>query len=102
MAPSLGPGARVAAEAMASGVPVAVSEAGALPEVVGNDHPFVVPQRDAAALADRLQAVRAGDLGAVAHSQRRRWASLFSPEAGRAAVAELLDDLSLMTPAEDS
>ena len=28
-------------------------------------------------------------------AQRRRWESLFSPEAGRAAVAELLDDLSL-------
>lgn len=85
----------VAAEAMASGVPVAVSEAGALPEVVGSAHPFVVPQRDAAALAGCLRAVRAVDLGAVTHSQRHRWESLFSPEAGRAAVAELLDDLSL-------
>ena len=85
----------VAAEAMAAGVPVVASDAGAVPEVVGSDHPFVVPQRDAAALANCLRAVRAIDLGAVAHSQRRRWESLFSPEAGRAAVAELLDDLSL-------
>ena len=92
----------VTAEAMAAGVPVVASDAGAVPEVVGSDHPFVVPQRDAAALANCLRAVRAIDLGAVAHSQRRRWESLFSPEAGRAAVAELLDDLSLMTPAEDS
>lgn len=85
----------VAAEAMAARVSVVASDAGAVPEVVGNDHPFVVPQRDAAALADCLRAVRGADLGAVAHSQRRRWEKLFSPEAGRAAVAELLDDLSL-------
>ena len=85
----------VTAEAMAAGVPVVASDAGAVPEVVGSDHPFVVPQRDAAALAGCLRAVRAVDLGAVALSQRHRWASLFSPEAGRAAVAELLDDLSL-------
>ncbi|MGW8493444.1 glycosyltransferase family 4 protein [Micrococcus luteus] len=85
----------VAAEAMAAGVPVVASDAGAVPEVVGSDHPFVVPQRDAAALANCLRAVSAVDLGAVALSQRHRWASLFSPEAGRAAVAELLDDLSL-------
>ncbi|MCM3553389.1 glycosyltransferase [Micrococcus luteus] len=85
----------VAAEAMAAGVPVVASDAGAVPEVVGSDHPFVVPQRDAAALAGCLRAVRAVDLGAVAHSQRHRWVSLFSPAAGRAAVAELLNDLSL-------
>lgn len=85
----------VAAEAMAARVPVVASDAGAVPEVVGGDHPFAVPQRDAAALADCLRTVRGVDLGAVAHAQRRRWESLFSPQAGRAAVAELLDDLSL-------
>lgn len=85
----------VAAEAMASGVPVAVSEAGALPEVVGPVHPYVFPQGDAPALASTLAAARRSDLSTVADTQRRRWESLFSPEAGRAAVAELLDDLSL-------
>ena len=33
---------------------IVVSDAGALPEVVGPDHPWVVPRDDAAALATAL------------------------------------------------
>ncbi len=44
---------RVAVEAMASGVPVVSSDAGALPDVVGGAG-IVVPHSDAAALADAL------------------------------------------------
>lgn len=47
---------RVAAEAMACGVPVVVSDGGALPEVVGSAG-VVVPQRDPAALAEALARV---------------------------------------------
>jgi glycosyltransferase involved in cell wall biosynthesis/GT2 family glycosyltransferase len=48
---------RVAVEAMAVGVPVVASDAGALPDVVGGAG-IVVPQGDAAALADAI--LRAG------------------------------------------
>lgn len=44
---------RVAVEAMASGTPVVVSDAGSLPEVVG-DAALVVPEDDVGALADAL------------------------------------------------
>jgi glycosyltransferase involved in cell wall biosynthesis/GT2 family glycosyltransferase len=46
---------RVAVEAMACGIPVVVSDAGALPEVVG-DAGIIVPAGDAAALADGVVA----------------------------------------------
>lgn len=48
---------RVVVEAMASGVPVVVSDSGALPEVVG-DAGIVVPQGDALALAAVLENLR--------------------------------------------
>lgn len=83
----------VAAEAMAAGVPVAVSDAGALPEVVGEAHPLVFPQADPEALAAVLRQAAAMDLTGVTRAQHERWARLWSPAAGRAAVAELLDDL---------
>lgn len=88
----------VAAEAMAAGVPVVVSEAGALPEVVGEGHPWVVPVGDAAALTAALRRVAAADpahLAATVAEQRLRWERTFSPEAGRAAVAAVLRDLDI-------
>jgi glycosyltransferase involved in cell wall biosynthesis len=48
---------RVVVEAMAAGVPVVVSDSGALPEVVG-DAGIVVPQGDARALAAVLEHLR--------------------------------------------
>lgn len=48
---------RVAIEAMASGVPVVVSDAGSLPEVVG-DAGVVVPEADAGALAEAIRGLR--------------------------------------------
>lgn len=48
---------RVVVEAMASGVPVIVSDAGALPEVVG-DAGIVVPEADACALARAIGRLR--------------------------------------------
>ena len=58
-----------ALEAMAAGVPVAASNAGSLPEVLGADS--CVPKKDAAALAERMRALhddperrrREGDAG---------------------------------------
>ena len=85
----------VAAEAMAAGVPVVASHAGALPEVVGPDHPLTFAQADAAGLAAELERAAAADLPALAAVQHARWQELFSPAAGRAAVAALLDDLRI-------
>ena len=45
-----------ALEAMAAGVPVAASDAGSLPEVVGPDS--CVPKKDSAALAERMRALQ--------------------------------------------
>lgn len=88
----------VATEAMAAGVPVVVSDAGALPEVVGEEHPWVIPAADSVALADALRRVAATDLAdlvATVARQRHRWAALFSPEAGREAVAAILHHIGL-------
>ncbi|MDO4919671.1 glycosyltransferase family 4 protein [Kocuria sp.] len=90
----------VAAEAMAARVPVVVSDAGALPEVVGPEHPYTARAGDPRSLARVLhRALRelgtdAGD--AVVGRARRRWEELWSPAAGRARVAELLADLGVL------
>lgn len=76
----------VVAEAMAAGVPVVVTDAGALPEVVGEAHPYIVRAGDVADLARVLKRA-VGDLGTaygheVVAAQRRRWVEYWSPEAG--------------------
>ena len=48
----------VAAEAMSEGIPVVVSDAGALPEVVGERHPWVARRGDANDLARVLRELR--------------------------------------------
>jgi len=68
---------RVAVEAMAAGVPVVVSDSGALPEVVG-DAGIVVPEGDRAALTtavDRAtaEAGRLGCLGRERAREKYRW-----------------------------
>ncbi len=85
----------VVAEAMAAGVPFLVSDAGALPEVAGPDHPYVVPQDDAPALAMALGAaiadLPAADLTAL---MRQRWEDLYSPAAGLRSVTTLMERLA--------
>jgi glycosyltransferase involved in cell wall biosynthesis len=83
-----------AAEAMAAGVPCLVSDAGALPEVVGGRHPWVVPAGDPDALAaaiDAWAAAPAGQLAAVGRAERARWAAELSEEAARPRVAAVLE-----------
>ncbi len=70
-------------EAMASGVPVIGSDAGAIPEVIG-DAGLLFPAGDAAALAERLERLRA------APALRRELA-----ERGRARVLERFTDAAI-------
>lgn len=89
----------VAAEAMAARVPFVVSDAGALPEVAGPDHPWVARAGDAADLARVITAgTRAtdGERTAYLDAARQRWHTHFSPDAGRARLHDLLTDLRLL------
>ena len=88
----------VVAEAMASGVPFVISDAGALPEVAGPDHPWVARAGDADDLARVItRALEAGadELRAVTDRARSRWEDQYSPQAGRRRVQHLLDELGV-------
>ncbi|NHA68787.1 glycosyltransferase [Phycicoccus flavus] len=92
----------VAAEAMSAGVPLVVSDAGALPEVVGAGHPWVVPAGDDAALAAVVRACATAPpevRRAATAAARERWQEHYSPAAGRAHVAHLLRRLGIGTSA---
>ena len=74
-----------------------VSDAGALPEVVGPRHPYVARAGDPVSLAGALRRAldeRGTDAGSgVTASARRRWEEMWSPAAGVARVGELLTEL---------
>lgn len=83
----------VAAEALAMGLPVVVSDAGALPEVMGEMHPWIARSGDASALADAIRgAVSATPVQHTAMVQegRDRWEEMFSPRAGHRRLRRLL------------
>lgn len=89
----------VAAEAMSAGVPVVVTRAGALPEVVGTDHPWIAETGDAVSIAATI--LRCADTSdaerrVVAGRLRARWESRFSEASGRARVYRML--LSVLPP----
>lgn len=84
-----------AVEAMAAGVPVVVSDAGALPEVVGVPTALVVPAGDVTALADTLVAVADGRIDPAVAPRQARWRTEYSPAAGTRRVAELLGRLGI-------
>lgn len=85
----------VAAEAMAARVPVVVSDAGALPEVVGPTHPWVARRGDpaslAAVLANALRALPASD---IVVNERNRWETHYSPAAGHHHLEALMRRLA--------
>jgi hypothetical protein len=87
----------VVTEAMSARVPVVVSDAGALPEVVGPDHPWIARAGDPRSLADAIaaaaSALPASDVVERAHT---RWAERFSPAVGREALRDLLTSLGLL------
>jgi glycosyltransferase involved in cell wall biosynthesis len=84
----------VAVEAMAARVPVVVSDAGALPEVVGRGG-LVVPAGDSKALAGGLESLGSNEAGGKADLLHDRWARLYSPAAGREQVDALLTRLGV-------
>ncbi|QMU98683.1 glycosyltransferase family 4 protein [Microbacterium esteraromaticum] len=83
----------VAAEAMSAQVPVVVSDAGALPEIVGSETGMVTPKGDAPALAEKIARIASGNEGVDVAVQHARWAENYSPTAGVVRVRELLDTL---------
>lgn len=85
----------VAAEAMAARVPVIVSDAGALVEVVGEDSGMAVPAGDPRALADRIERLAAGSDDTVG-AQFARWEEQFSAEAGWQRLRALLGEISAL------
>lgn len=87
----------VVAEAMASGVPFVISDAGAMPEVAGAGHPWVARSGNADDLARALDLVAsapAEEVRGVTDRARRRWEAEYSPLAGRQRVARLLEELA--------
>ncbi len=89
----------VAAESMAFGRPVVVSDAGALGDVVGPDHPWVARAGDVVDTARSIGQFLDTDDGTRARwcaRARARWESRYSPRAGRARVADALCDLGLV------
>jgi glycosyltransferase involved in cell wall biosynthesis len=88
----------VVAEAMASGVPFVVSDAGALCEVAGPQHPWVVRADDASDLARIISEVLstpADERDRVTKTARQRWMDEYSPTAGRQRVAKLLSEVGV-------
>ncbi len=88
----------VVAEAMAAGVPFVISDAGALPEVAGPDHPWVARAGDADDLArviERALGATPAEVRAVTDRARSRWEEDYSPSAGRQRVQRLLEGLGV-------
>lgn len=83
-----------AAEAMAAQVPVVVSDAGALPQVVG-DGGTIVAAGDPVDLANTIIAVANGTVDTRTADLHQRWRETFSPTAGKNRVEELLRSLSI-------
>lgn len=85
----------VVTEAMSAGVPVLVSDAGALPEIVTPETGLVFPAGDATALASLVSSTPREALASRALAARKRWALKYSPEAGVRRTARLLAGLRL-------
>lgn len=83
----------VATEAMSARVPLVVSDAGALPEIVGSEYPWIAEAGDTESLAETiLSVIRCPESKkvAVVQSSFERWDLLYSPKAGRESVKKLL------------
>ncbi|MFW0179578.1 glycosyltransferase family 4 protein [Rothia sp. P7208] len=86
----------VAAETMSARVPLIISNAGALPEILGEEYPWVFPKTDVSALARTIRrmsqelAIHSDSLQETVDALYWRWHERYSPEAGKGRVEELL------------
>ncbi|MFW0110135.1 glycosyltransferase family 4 protein [Rothia sp. P13129] len=86
----------VAAETMSAKVPLIISDAGALPEILGEGYPWVSAKSCASDLARMIRRMGKELLQSPEELQHTvenlywRWFEYFSPEAGKARVEELL------------
>ncbi|WP_198154362.1 glycosyltransferase [Neomicrococcus aestuarii] len=86
----------VATECMSASVPLVVSDAGALPEIVGEGYPWVSSAGDANSLADSILEFLTSpesERSKVVKSAFKRWNSLYSPETGELAVGRILQEI---------
>lgn len=83
----------VVSEAMSAHCPFVITDAGALQEVAGAEHPFVAKADDAVSLADTIERAAEGYDEELLDAAHDRWQENFSPEAGRARLAEILADV---------
>lgn len=83
----------VAAEAMAARCPFVVSDSGALPEVAGHDHPWIVAQGDAEQLAEMIEKAASTPQDEMVERSYHRWLQHYSPAAGHEALSNLLGEL---------
>lgn len=89
----------VVAEAMGAGRPVVVSDAGALPEVVGPEHPWVARAGDpidTAEVVQRILQLDTGERREVCDAARARWEVEYAPKQAQHRVAAALADLGLL------
>ena len=87
----------VAAEAMSARVPVIVSDAGALPEVVGEDYSYIYSAQDPSVLVEKIRHLtqafyqESDNLNDIISAAFWRWQELYSPDSGRERVRHLLE-----------
>jgi len=88
----------VAAEAMSARSPLVVTDAGALPEVLGRDSADVVPAGDSDALVRAIigHADGAADRSSTTQKAYERWSTEFSPDSGRARTKRMLAQVGLV------
>lgn len=91
----------VVAEAFSAKVPVVVSDAGALPEVVGMEHPWIAKKGDVEDLARMISLASEADEASLLRSYVR-WKHLFSPSAGAHNLKSFLTDLGYTAFPEES
>lgn len=83
----------VLTEAMSARCPFVVSDAGAFPEIVGSDYPWIFRRGVAEDLAQLLAKASAADWAPTVKASHLRWETNFSPEAGYERLARLLQRL---------
>jgi len=87
----------VVAEAMAAGVPFVISDAGALPEVAGQEHRWVARATDPQSLAVTILAALTEQGPRELAAARQRWHDEYSPTAGRRRLASELVRLGVLS-----